>query len=228
MSAPAVGTRVVPLDASDGRHPTTGLTDATVPALPSEAPECPFAPDGEDGPAPLEDRPRGDDMRVPDEIAGEDAPRREAAEGLGAIIKRLVTGQLYGVLCTQGQGQPYGSLVAYAVTPDLAAAVFATQRATRKYRLLTECSHVALVVDSRAAFPGQLMEVEAVTATGRAVEVAAGSEFERWSRLLLDRHPNLDQFVRSASCSVFRIDVVRYFHVTRFQEVRQWVPGNPA
>ena len=167
-------------------------------------------------------------MRVPDEIAAEAAPDRGPGKNLDRTIRRLLDGQLYGVLCTQGQGQPYGSLVAYAMTPDLASAVFATQKATRKYRLLSECAHVALVVDNRSALPGELMDVEAVTATGRAHEVATGPEFEQWSRLLTGRHPYLDTFVRSASCGLFRIDIVRYFHVTRFQEVRQWVPTRPA
>ncbi|MFN0150141.1 MAG: pyridoxamine 5'-phosphate oxidase family protein [bacterium] len=167
-------------------------------------------------------------MRVPDEIAGEPVPDPGSGEDLDSVIRRLVDSQLYGVLCTQGQGQPYGSLVAYAMTSDLASAVFATQRATRKYHLLSECVHVALVVDNRSALPGELMDVEGVTATGRAHEVPAGSEFERWSRLLTDRHSYLNTFVRSASCALFRIDIVRYFHVTRFQEVRQWVPNRPA
>jgi hypothetical protein len=167
-------------------------------------------------------------MRVPDEIAGKAVPDHGPGEDLDRIIRRLVDGQPYGVLCTQGQGQPYGSLVAYAMAPDLDSAVFATQKDTRKYRLLSECAHVALVVDNRSALPGQFMEVEAVTATGRALEVAPGAEFEQWSRLLTDRHPYLHTFVRSASCGLFRIDIVRYLHVTRFQEVRQWVPARPA
>jgi len=167
-------------------------------------------------------------MRVPDEIAGEAASDRGSGEDLDRIIRRLLDGQLYGVLCTQGQGQPYGSLVAYAMSPELDSAVFATQKATRKYSLLSECPHVALVVDNRSALPGQLMDVEAVTATGHAHEVATGPAFEQWSRLLIDRHTYLDQFVRSASCGLFRIDIVLYLHVTRFQEVRQWVPTRPA
>ena len=114
-------------------------------------------------------------MRVPDEIAGESAPDHGSGEDLGRTIRRLLDGQLYGVLCTQGHGQPYGSLVAFAMTPDLDSAVFATQKATRKYRLLSKCAHVALVVDNRSALPGGLMEVEAVTATGRAREMATGS-----------------------------------------------------
>jgi hypothetical protein len=52
-----------------------------------------------------------------------------------------------------GPGATYGPLVAYATTPDLDSAVFATQKATRKYRLLSECAHVALVIDNRSALP---------------------------------------------------------------------------
>jgi nitroimidazol reductase NimA-like FMN-containing flavoprotein (pyridoxamine 5'-phosphate oxidase superfamily) len=167
-------------------------------------------------------------MHIPDEIAGEPAPDHRLGEGLDKVIRRLVDSQLYGVLCTQGQGQPYGALVAYAMTPELDAAVCATPKATRKYRMLSECTHVALVVDNRSALPGQLMDVEAVTATGRAHEVPTGSEFDRWSSQLTDRHPYLDAFVRSESCGLFRIDIVRYLYVTRFQDVRQWVPARPA
>jgi len=90
--------------------------------------------------------------------------------------------------------------------------------------LLSECDHAALLIDNRSEFAGQLMEVEAVTATGRATLVEQGGEFERWAGLLAERHPYLSRFVRAASCSLFRIGIVRYFHVSRFQEVRQWVP----
>ena len=54
------------------------------------------------------------DMRVPDEIAGEAVPDRGPGTNLEVTIRQLLNGQLKGVLCTQGQGQPYGSLVACA------------------------------------------------------------------------------------------------------------------
>jgi uncharacterized protein YhbP (UPF0306 family) len=163
-------------------------------------------------------------MSLPDELSSGATEEPGSHDGLDSTIRRLIASQPYAVLCTQGQGQPYGSLVAYAMTPDLASAVFATPKATRKFRLLSECDHVALLIDNRSEFPGQLMEVEAVTATGRATLVEQGEEFERWAGLLAERHPNLSRFVRAASCGLFRIGIVRYFHVSRFQEVRQWVP----
>jgi hypothetical protein len=167
-------------------------------------------------------------MSLPDELASGAAANHGSREGLESVVRRLVLSQPYAVLCTQGQGQPYGSLVAYAMNTDLTTAVFATPRATRKFRLLSECDHVALLIDNRSEFPGQLMEVEAVTATGRAAIVEEGLEFEHWARLLIDQHAYLAQFVRSASCGLFRISIIRYFHVTRFQEVRQWVPKSPG
>jgi uncharacterized protein YhbP (UPF0306 family) len=159
-----------------------------------------------------------------DEPANHPAAGADSAQAIDARIARLVDSQPYAVLCTQGEGQPYGSLVAYAMTPDLAHAVFATPKATRKFRLLSECNHVALVIDNRPDFPGELMAVEAVTATGRAALVEREDDFDRWARLLTDRHGYLAEFVRSASCGLFRIRIVRFLHVSRFQEVRQWVP----
>lgn len=148
----------------------------------------------------------------------------ESDPRLAERIRRLVTKQPYGVLCTQGQGQPYGSLVAFAFSDDLSYAVFATPVATRKYRLLSECDHVALVIDNRPQHPNDMMKVEALTATGRTTEVERGARFDQYSELLTNRHPQLASFVRASSCALLRIDVFRFFHVTRFQEVGQWVP----
>jgi uncharacterized protein YhbP (UPF0306 family) len=139
-------------------------------------------------------------------------------------IRRLVADERFAVLCTQGQRQPYGSVVAFALSDDLSAAVFATPMTTRKYRLLSECDRVALVVDNRGKYPHDMMKVEAITATGVAVQLKPGLELDRWAELLTARHPYLRSFVRAPSTALFRIDIVRYLYVTRFQEVRQWIP----
>jgi nitroimidazol reductase NimA-like FMN-containing flavoprotein (pyridoxamine 5'-phosphate oxidase superfamily) len=141
-------------------------------------------------------------------------------------IRTLADTQPYAVLCVQGSGQPYGALVAFAFSQDMRHAVFVTPIATRKYRLLSECDHVALLIDDRADKADDLMEIEAVTVTGRAQMIAHGSEFDRWAELLVTRHPYLESFVNADSCALFRIDVVRYLHVARFQEVNQWIPAS--
>lgn len=168
-------------------------------------------------------------MPVDDEpLVREDESKKpvssEPGSQLVTRIRGLVTEQLYGVLCTQGQGQPYGSMIAFAFSDDLASAVFSTPIATRKYHLLSECDHVSLVVDNRPQYPLDMMKVEALTATGRATEVPRGPRFQEYERLLIRRHPQLESFVRSSSCALFRIEISRFFHVSRFQEVCQWEP----
>ncbi len=139
-------------------------------------------------------------------------------------IRHLVTMQDYAVLCVQGSGQPYGALVAYAFSDDLCHATFATPIATRKYRLLQECDRVALVIDNRPDHTDSVMDVAAVTATGRCSLIGRGKEFDHWADRLASRHAYLKSFIQAPSCALFRIDVVRFLHVVRFQEVRQWIP----
>ena len=152
----------------------------------------------------------------------QEASDRTAAE----CIHGLVEEERFAVLCTQGEGQPYGSVVAFAFEPDLRSFVFATPKATRKFRLLSECDRVALVVDNRGKFPEDLMKVGAVTITGTAQQLEPGPAAEDWARLLLARHPYLKAFVDSPSTALFRVDTVRFLYVTRFQEVRQWIPAS--
>ena len=139
-------------------------------------------------------------------------------------IRHLVSQQSFCILCTQGQNQPYGSLIAYAFTDDLKQFFFTTPVATRKYKLLSECRQVALVIDSRCQHQDDLTQVDAVTITGRATQIQSGADYEQGINMLKNRHPYLASFLDSASTALFRIDVVRYFHVTRFQEVSQWIP----
>jgi hypothetical protein len=140
------------------------------------------------------------------------------------ILRHLIGNQFYAVLCTQGQSQPYGSLVAFAVSDDLKQIVFSTPIESRKYRLLAESDQAALVIDSRSISSDDLMKIEAVTATGRARTVPFGPEFEHFAGILVDRHPKLHDFVNSESIALVCIEVNQYFHVGRFQKLRQWTP----
>ena len=139
-------------------------------------------------------------------------------------IRDLVEGEPFAVLATQGDTQPYGSVIAFAVSADLAQAAFCTSRATRKYGLLEQCDRVALVIDDRSNHGDDIHRVSAVTATGRAAELAPGPNRDHWRAELLARHPYLEEFLVSPSCAIFLVDIARYLHVVRFQEVSPWVP----
>ena len=158
------------------------------------------------------------------------SPPGDHASGpdLRQCIRVLMTKQPYAVLCTQGGGQPYGSVVAFAANRELDAVVFATPTATRKYRLLSECSRVALVVDNRAGFPEDVSRIDAVTATGNAVELDKNTVALAWQERLIRKHPHMRAFICAPSTTLFRVDIFRYLHVVRLQEVHQWIPPRPG
>ena len=160
------------------------------------------------------------------EVRVAESPGSTADPAVREHIRELVDKQPYAVLCVQGMGQPYGALVAIAFSEDLRHAAFVTPIATRKYRLLSECEHIALVIDNRSCKSGELMEIEAVTVTGRSENIEHGDEFNHWAGLLTARHPYLESYVNAATCALFRIDVGRYLHVARLQDVNQWTPGS--
>lgn len=139
-------------------------------------------------------------------------------------IRGLIRDQLYGVLCTQSNAQPYGSMVAFAFSDDLKYIVFGTPRNTNKYRFLTDCRNVAFVVNNMNRHADDLMKVEAVTATGRAIELPPGGADAGWADLLLQRHMNLKAFITSTSTALFKIEISRFFYVSSFQEVLEWEP----
>jgi nitroimidazol reductase NimA-like FMN-containing flavoprotein (pyridoxamine 5'-phosphate oxidase superfamily) len=143
---------------------------------------------------------------------------------LESRIRYLVEDQLYGVLCTQSDGQPYGSMVAFAFTEDLRHVVFGTPKATKKYEILTACRNVALVVNNMNRHPNDLMNVEALTAIGRASEIMPTGPATRWASMLLQRHPYLEAFFSSSSTALFKVEIARFFCVRSFQEVTEWAP----
>ncbi len=139
-------------------------------------------------------------------------------------LRKMLNSQPFSILCTQGDGQPYGSLVAFAFTDNLKHFFFTTPTATRKYMLLSKCSRISLVVDTRSDYPHDMKKIEGVTITGTAKEIQAGEDYEMGKKMLKVRHPYMAEFLDAESTALFRIDVIRYFHVSRFQEVSQWTP----
>jgi len=145
-------------------------------------------------------------------------------EGLRDVVRGLLASQPLAVLATQGGGQPYASLVAFAPSSDLASLYFATTRATRKYANLHEERRVALLVDNRSNRESDFREAIAATATGFAQEVIGG-EREPIQALYLAKHPNLGPFVSSPECALFRVRVETYVVVQQFQQVRTLHPS---
>ena len=132
-----------------------------------------------------------------DDIAHGPVPASDPA--VRVRIRHLLDEQPYAVLCVQGGGQPYGALVAVAFSEDLQHAVFSTPIETRKYRLLSQCSHVALVIDDRSKKADVSLRFEALVLQGRLQNISTTGVDSR----------GLDSRENATSCQAVRTKVVR-------------------
>lgn len=137
------------------------------------------------------------------------------------VALQLLNEQQLGVLGTKRLGHAYTSLVAFAATGDGRVLYFATTRATRKYDNLSEDQQVALLIDNRSSKEQVLYDAAALSAYGRAAEVASEDQ-EEAAALYLTKHPQLKTFVSSPSTALFRISVESYHLVQRFQNVTEF------
>jgi len=137
---------------------------------------------------------------------------------LKRLLTSLFSSQPLAVLATQGHGQPYGNLVAFAATENLKSLLFATARGTRKFANITLEPRVAMVVDSRTNQRVDFKRAVAVTATG-IVEETEGTERDHLLKLYLSKHPHLKKFATSPTCALLRVKVDTYYVVKRFQDV---------
>jgi len=67
-----------------------------------------------------------------------------------------------------------------------------------------------------------------VTATGSAVILEKRELKDAWQQLLIEKHPAMQDFIRAPGTALVRIDILRYLHVTRLQEVFEWIPPHPS
>jgi len=144
-------------------------------------------------------------------------------EQVEAEIKEIIFNQPFAVLATQGEGQPYTTLISYASSTDLQHLVFATPVQTRKYSQIIKNKRVSLLIDNRSKQPESINLIRAITVTGQARPLEK-EEVAQWTRLLLDKHGYLAKFVKSDTSGLILVKIVRYFYVRRFQEVYQWIP----
>lgn len=142
-------------------------------------------------------------------------------DDLQRTLRDLTWTQRFAVLSTHTSGQPYASLVAFAVGKDLGTLLFATKRATRKYANLTADHRVALLIDSRSNSATDVSDAVAATATGVCHELSGG-EYDAALAAYLQKHPHLESFVTAPTCALLQVDVGTYYVVSRFQHVVEW------
>lgn len=144
--------------------------------------------------------------------------RQNAEEILNALFEQ----QNLGVLSTYNKEkeQPYASIIGFAASPDLTTLYFATPKATRKYANLKTTPRAAILIDSRSNKEGDFHEAAAVTATGTIAELCE-SETETFLKTFLMKHKHLEDFVKSPTTALMRLNVESYNLVSKFQHVRE-------
>lgn len=139
-------------------------------------------------------------------------------------LKMLDRTQQFAVLATEEAGIPYTSLIAFALSPDLTQVLFATPKSTRKYKNIMTGKHVALLVDSRSHGGKDLLGAEAITIAGIAAPLRRGRSRDELAAVFLRKHPELEEFVQSATTALVSVSIRECVHVNRFQAVSVWRP----
>jgi len=146
-------------------------------------------------------------------------------KGNASVLDRLTflnSSQMHAVLATDSNGQPYTSLIAYTLTPDMKGVVFATPKSTRKYKNILRNSHVSLLIDTRSNTTKDYMQAESITIFGDARPVRKGKEWSKSAQVLTKKHPQLIGFIDSPEIALVFVKITRCIHVTKFQTVSEW------
>jgi nitroimidazol reductase NimA-like FMN-containing flavoprotein (pyridoxamine 5'-phosphate oxidase superfamily) len=126
------------------------------------------------------------------------------------------------VLATDSNGQPYTSLIAYAMTPDMRKVIFATPKDTAKYKNILRNNKVALLIDTRSNTNISYMNSEAITIIGTARPVRRGRKWDALAHILLKKHSALKSFVEAKTTAIILVEAVQCFHTSSFQKVSEW------
>ena len=147
-------------------------------------------------------------------------------KGTTSVLDRstaLNKDQLHAVLATVLDGQPYTSMIAYALTLDKKGIIFSTPKETQKYRNILNNSRVSLLIDTRSNTSRDYMSAESLTILGYAKPVRKGKKWRELTNILLKKHPKLNEFIYSSETKVIFVKIAQCIHVTQFQTVSKYV-----
>lgn len=139
-------------------------------------------------------------------------------------LRELNKSQRHAVLATDAKGQPYTSLISYALTPDLKGLLFATPKDTSKYRNMLRNKKVSILIDTRQDSDLSYMEAEAITVLGTAQAVRKGKKRDALAGIFLQKHPALKGFINSPATALILVEIHHCFHVGSFQKISEWHP----
>ncbi|MBI5055033.1 MAG: pyridoxamine 5'-phosphate oxidase family protein [Nitrospirae bacterium] len=143
----------------------------------------------------------------------------EDVPGRLAVLNRK---QPHAVLATASDNEPYTSLVAFAVTPDMKGLVFATPRKTKKFSNIAKNRNVSLLIDTRSNTAGDYMKTELISISGSAKVIRQGAGRDELAEIFTNKHPRLRAFVNASSTALILVKISKCIHVSSFQVVSEY------
>jgi len=141
------------------------------------------------------------------------------------VVEPALQSSRFGVLATEGEGQPHASLIAITPVESCRQLVFATYRSTRKYRNLAHNGKVAILFDVGNTDRTGLQKSYVITAFGYAKEIVI-EENDLTFSAHLKRHPDLGPFLSSPDCALILVRVEAYQVVRGIDDVMWWPVDN--
>ncbi len=154
-----------------------------------------------------------------------DSGDNEKKEQKIKYIKEMIETELFGVLATKGDTECYTSLISFACDDNFKTLVFATPIKTKKYTMIEKNTNVSILVDNRSSNIKSLNDIAAVTSLGQARILEDKKEIQKWSKLLIDKHSYLDEFISAETTAVVLVEISKYLYVSSFQETIEWSPS---
>jgi len=140
---------------------------------------------------------------------------------ISKVVEAALQSSRFGVLATEGYGQPHASLIAITPVEGCRQLVFATYRSTRKFRNLAHNGKVAILFDVGNTDRSGLQKSYVITAFGNAKEILT-EENDSTLSAHLKRHPDLGPFLQSTDCALFLVTVEAYQVVRGIDDVMWW------
>ena len=138
----------------------------------------------------------------------------------GHIEDALRTNNL-AVLATEGNGQPHACFITITPMDDFVHLIFATYRNTRKYNNLINNGKVAILFENRSTISQSQPDITVLTAFGHAAEVDIAIS-DAALQAHLSRHPELESFLLSYDCAIFKVKVNAYQVVRGIEDINWW------
>ncbi|MDP3462078.1 MAG: pyridoxamine 5'-phosphate oxidase family protein [Bacteroidales bacterium] len=140
---------------------------------------------------------------------------------ISEYIQNVLQTSKLAVLATEGEGQPYASLIVITPVSDFKQMIFATYRNTRKFENLLNNGRVAVLIQGEESDMSFKQSDYALTAFGHAQQVCK-ADYEEALQKHLKRHPDQANYMLNADLALMLITIEKFQVVRGFDDVSWW------